>query len=136
VTDNITIPRATVQQALEALENTGDLWWNSKDEAIAALKAALEQPEQDTAVHMNHCNQGEFVGVCKYGEEDCPALAQPEQAEAFNDGVLYTHPPRREWQGLSEEEIWDLAAHCLDSVAGRLQFARAIEAALKEKNHD
>jgi hypothetical protein len=50
--------------------------------------------------------------------------------------LLYTHPPRREWRSLSEEEIWTLAANSLDSVLGRLRFARAIEAALKEKNHE
>ena len=42
----------------------------------------------------------------------------------------YTAPP----QPLTDEEIWELAAHCLDSVAGRMQFARAIEAKLKAKN--
>jgi hypothetical protein len=30
---------------------------------------------------------------------------------------------------LTDEEIWELAANCLNSVAGRLQFGRAIEAA-------
>ena len=49
---------------------------------------------------------------------------------------LYTHPPRREWRGLTEEDIWTLAANCLDSVLGRLHFARAIEATLKERNHE
>lgn len=46
-------------------------------------------------------------------------------------------PPRREWQSLSEEEI----KACLRIPAGRdaltrLEFARAIEAKLKEKNHE
>ena len=41
----------------------------------------------------------------------------------------YTHtaPPQR--KPLTDEQIWELAANCLDSVAGRMQFARAIEAA-------
>ena len=30
---------------------------------------------------------------------------------------------------LTDEEIWRVAANCLDSIAGRMQFARAIEAA-------
>ena len=47
---------------------------------------------------------------------------------------LYTHPPRREWQGLTEEDIWTLAAKHMDTVLGRLHFARAIEAALRSKN--
>lgn len=34
-----------------------------------------------------------------------------------------------ERQPLTDEEVWKLAAGCLDSVAGRLQFARAIERA-------
>jgi hypothetical protein len=38
-------------------------------------------------------------------------------------------PPEAQRQPLTEERIWELAANCLDSVAGRLQFARAIEAA-------
>jgi hypothetical protein len=49
---------------------------------------------------------------------------------------LYTAPPRREWRGLTEEDIWTLAANSMDSVLGRLHFARAIEARLKEKNHE
>ena len=29
----------------------------------------------EAAVHMSHCNQGESLGSCKYGEEGvCPAL--------------------------------------------------------------
>jgi len=50
--------------------------------------------------------------------------------------LLFSTPPRREWRGLTEEDIWTLAANCLDSVLGRLHFARAIEATLKERNHE
>lgn len=47
---------------------------------------------------------------------------------------LYTAPPRREWQGLTDEEIEDA---CWTEVDQRLRsFARAIEAKLKEKNYD
>lgn len=29
----------------------------------------------DRAVHLAHCNQGEWIGTCKYGEDlECPAL--------------------------------------------------------------
>jgi hypothetical protein len=42
---------------------------------------------------------------------------------------LYTTPPRREWQGLSEEELycWTPEIH---------PVIRFIEGVLKEKNHD
>jgi hypothetical protein len=47
---------------------------------------------------------------------------------------LYTHPPRREWVSLTDEEIeceWAI----LPFKSGWLCFARSIEAALKEKNN-
>jgi len=25
-------------------------------------------------VHIAHCNQGEYLGICKYGDLECPAL--------------------------------------------------------------
>jgi hypothetical protein len=45
-------------------------------------------------------------------------------------------PPRREWRSLSEEEILPLYNTTPSSHAEMLEFARDIEAALKEKNHD
>jgi hypothetical protein len=44
---------------------------------------------------------------------------------------LYTHPPRREWRSLSEEEFGYIHVRS----ATHEEFARAVEAALKEKNH-
>ena len=41
----------------------------------------------------------------------------------------FVHPPRRSWQGLSEEEIEDLRDDRY------FRFARAVEQALKEKNN-
>jgi hypothetical protein len=49
----------------------------------------------------------------------------------YHTEPLFAAPPRREWQGLTEEEIEDMAVNGLR----RRQFARDIEAALKEKNH-
>ncbi len=57
--------------------------------------------------------------------------------------LLYAHPPRREWRGLTEEEIERITSNLMTSGDGYLRFsvslldfARAIEAALKEKNHE
>ena len=41
---------------------------------------------------------------------------------------------QRQWQGLTDEQIWQMANDCLDSVTGAVKFARAIEAKLEEKN--
>jgi predicted glycosyl hydrolase (DUF1957 family) len=54
---------------------------------------------------------------------------------------LYTAPPKREWQGLTDEEIDDLSYLSQKIDEGnaawfdRCGFARAIEAKLKEKNN-
>jgi hypothetical protein len=51
----------------------------------------------------------------------------------FNDATpLYTTPPKREWQGLTEQERNDLEDYC-EMIVGKAAFD-AIEAKLKEKN--
>ena len=49
---------------------------------------------------------------------------------------LYPHPPRREWQGLTKEEIWHAARCCRTAEHLIETFASAIEEKLKEKNHE
>ena len=48
----------------------------------------------------------------------------------------HCQPKKREWQGLTEEQIGDIAALFYAKWRNHEGFARAIEAALKEKNHD
>ena len=90
-------------------------------EEAKALRAALAQPEPvawiDTSGHPKHLKHLQSASERKlYGE------LQP----------LYTAPPQREWQGLTDEEIEDA---CWTEVDQRLRsFTRAIEAKLKEKN--
>jgi len=92
-----------------------------------ALKAALEQPEQEPVAWI----QPDHLQKAK----QAPFLCRVEPTQRCADFVpFFTHPPRREWRGLTEEDIWTLAANSLDSVLGRLHFARAIEATLKERN--
>ena len=48
---------------------------------LAAIAASNRRPNpaaerDDAGVHLAHCNQGEYCGSCKYGEDQsCPALA-------------------------------------------------------------
>jgi len=44
--------------------------------------------------------------------------------------ALYTRPLRREWVGLTNDEIWEISQHIADDC----EYVRAIEAKLKEKN--
>lgn len=33
----------------------------------------MKQSNTGIAIHLVHCYEGEYEGVCKYGEDDCPA---------------------------------------------------------------
>jgi len=75
---------------------------------------------------------------------DSPGFAQPwnvttyyprEQANEIEP--LYTAPPRREWRSLNEEEIWRAIKSCGTAYGLEVNsIARAIEAALRSKNHE
>jgi hypothetical protein len=133
-----------MQQALEALEAINEM---SKppmniplaaeiDGAMDALRQAIEQAEKQEK-------------LCKYcggiGRVVCDGKCMPEQEPVawMEDSIefyakdhptnsctipLYTAPPKREWVGLTDEEI--VACGWCD-----LRFARAIEAKLKERNN-
>jgi hypothetical protein len=63
-------------------------------------------------------------------------LRLPKDAEPGAWNPLYTAPPRREWVGLTDREIEEIARYQDEHGSGpwHLAFARAIEAKLKEKN--
>ena len=116
--------RTAAQQALAALEGGGDSW-RLIGPAIEALRAALEQPEQEPVACIRTWHKG--------SDQHAELLDWTDALEALPDGEhhLYTHPPRREWRSLSEEEVNALwASH---DKTGK-QITRAIEAALKERN--
>jgi len=145
----MTTLREAAKQALEALkclvetyemQNTIRADINDAEDAITALKAALEQPEQD--VPETVCGNMEpvawmYEGIRHDGTAHGPHLVWKTEymdAMSANKGAkavpLYTHPPRREWKGLSEDEM----GHIYVRSATHEEFARAIEAKLKERN--
>ena len=119
------------------------------EKAITALRQALEQPE------CADCNgMGFRDGVGERCRKCAGEGAEPEQEPVaylykYRDGwtsqlrfdgskpmevkKLYTAPPKREWVGLTDEEIFDLYFDGF-SISQLKDFARAIEAKLKEKN--
>jgi hypothetical protein len=101
--------------------------WAERAKAAEAKLAALEQPEQEPvawlespygSIRMNTTMRFQF----------------PPQSLKWKI-PLYTHPPRREWRGLTEEDIYPLYSEP-SSDAEMVEFARAIEAALRSKNHE
>ena len=79
------------------------------DEAITAIKAALEANDE-------------------------PIMEYPNYVQGV--GWRNVTPPQRPWVGLTDEEIVLIVAECAASHQHTdIHFARAIEAKLKEKNN-
>ena len=107
--------------------------WNYMDEELSSdlayyfWKSALEQPTQEPVAWMEtykgEPNNLEFTKAKLDGWSENKEIVP-----------LYTHP--KEWQGLSDDEIWNIA-----NFLGKnkewdypVMFAKTIEQALKEKN--
>jgi hypothetical protein len=119
----------TLRLALEALGWT-DEWrpQGLKEEAITAIKAALEAKDEPVAWAMLHDN-GHFID----------AIHPNEHARVEGEYItpLYTTPPQRTWVGLTDEEITELHHEIKVRLMGAYKtedIYRAIEAKLKEKN--
>jgi hypothetical protein len=116
-------------------------------DSAEALRAALAQPEQA------ECDGGQcgIGGYCK----QCPKTQpEPEPVAWTVSGLitdfsrdfsayqtktytrpLYTAPPQREWQGLTNEEYEAMVEqYVTNCYFDTLKYAKGIEAKLKEKN--
>ena len=131
--------RAVLKQALEALEATHyDIGSAEKQrleamDAISALRAALAQQEQEqepVAWMLPGSNAIIMAATKVYRGALAKYYTQP----------LYTTPPRREWRGLTMQEINALpeiggVMWRMGTAPAVLRAIRAVERALKEKNN-
>jgi hypothetical protein len=135
--------RDAARQALEAL-----MWHDETvrtrgdDEAIAALRAALEQPERAQAMRdAGYARRPTLREMAEPEQEPVAWMRKRDNRLAVNDGgifdcdwtPLFTHPPRREWRGLTEEDRSVLFSTHFNSP---YELVNAIEAALRSKNHE
>ena len=111
-------------EAFEAIPEEVEGWIPSKcTDAIIALKQALEQPELEPVAVVS----GYYGGKC--------VVLPTDPARIFNSGTaFYTHPSKREWQGLTDEEVQMFIDARWGDGVNFTHFIRAIEAKLKEKN--
>ena len=122
-----------MQLALEALEDANDvarMEFSDEDyygEAIAALRQALETEQEPVAFINVEKQKLEWAKLTSW---HTPTIVNLPKIP------LYTTPPKREWVGLTDEEI-NSVCYKRDWTAPwtNTTFARAIEAKLKEKNH-
>ena len=121
--------RKAAEMALEALEiHVPQVYKDRGYEPIQALRQALAQPEQEPVA---------WLYQTAYGDK---FIHKKEQA-AFHEPngtftPLYTAPPKREWVGLTDEEIKEIIGPWGDTpIKGYTrQLFDKIEAKLKEKN--
>ena len=123
--------REAAQQALEALV----VAWQQNPhwqitEAMNALRAALAQQEQEPVAWMyqwkNGTDRTRHVSTAKWPESN-----------GWAEWPLFTHPPRREWVSLTDEEIDAVLFPYCDNKYEWIDYrevACAVEQALKEKN--
>ena len=154
--------REIMQQALTVLKAWDAVAWRTLD-TIEGLEAALAQPEPqvccgDYEKCMKACTpRGRWLAENELAQPEqepvakhvCNLWINPETSEyevdrcthPINEVIpVYTAPPRKEWVGLTDDEIEDtwgntpMMLNARDGGARRV-FARAIEAKLKEKNN-
>ena len=98
----------------------GSDWAKIAKERTEALRQALAQPEQEPVGYVTIENISSWAQVPSIKWFKKPA-----------EGPLYTAPPKREWVGLTDEEVesWRGNYDFFDSA-----LVREVEAKLKEKN--
>jgi hypothetical protein len=116
--------RELMQQALDVIEaaiKAGD--WKvdgacDPDYVLEALRARLAQPEPEPV-----------AWFCELPDNKISIKIVGKPTEG-NWKPLYTAPPQREWQGLTEEDVWEL----VQKTPNFSETVAAVEAKLKEKN--
>ena len=115
--------REVIQMALDALDSDSP---DIQLRAATTLRARLEQQEE----------KPKPVGWISKNNVVYPLEAKDEVHPVNELRPLYTTPPPRPWQGLTDEEINTIAATPA-AIPGSYvhSFASSIEAKLKEKNY-
>lgn len=142
-----------MKQALEIIKNMrsgyGDDYPTEKErKTITALRQAIEEAEKQQALDKKADNALElgldYEPVAWLQEDrivpeigyDCTMTREHPKELGYTP--LYTAPPRKEWVGLTDEEILSAAEEvpitCIRQRDYDLHFAPIIEAKLREKN--
>jgi hypothetical protein len=135
-----------LQQALDALESWQktclDCGRSSEElgratKPLQAIRTRLAQPELEPS------NNGKLRDVTIVFKDTPPYTVNrwSKEFDVYLDGKkadIYTAPPKKEWVGLTDDEITECRQNSYDAQIGLLPltFVRALEAKLKEKNSD
>ena len=134
----ITIDRAVLEKALHLIDlhlahhESGCVYLGGV--AILSLREALNAPQPEPVIDAVH--QWRKQGCANWYD------GHPDNSDGggpYETRTLYTAPPRREWFGLTVGDIskaWDRQYVQIPLPQPALNFARDIEQALKERNHE
>ena len=112
-----------MKQWLEALKDVQDFKPNDKTaQATTSLRQAIAELESQEPVAW-------IAPRYEGGHENLEVVDERE----FGAFRVYTHPPQPTWVGLTDEEITALK-HNGERYISSQDFARAVEAKLKQKN--
>ena len=117
MTDNITLPRATVQQVLKTLEGIHRVdEYPELQPAVTALRAALKQQAEPVATHRitawGHC------GVCRHDRIPGEGCARQECPDSHQRKPLSEKQVHKIWRSLAEGEGIDEFARALEDAHG------------------
>lgn len=115
--------REAMKIALEKCE------WGFMEDAANILRQALARLEQKpVALKMVY---GEVCYQSKHDDQSFGMWCPITEKEFPNGTPFYTEPPKREWVGLTDDEIDQIAS---EVCFGYIDVARAIETKLRELN--
>ena len=137
----MTTDRELLEMALEALEevcNANILGLEFKPQyhqLITALRTALSRKALDDLAELDRelgldDMQPDLAKVGEVGVWGEPVI---DKSAAKRIAIQLGWEPKREWHGLTDDEIDEIIGY-VDPHCQEEQFARAIEAKLKEKN--
>ena len=110
-----------LRMAIEVMERLHQPNGNSVQLAIQACKDALAETQEPVA----------YVCIDSDAKETSNIISVELQCHT----ELYTTPPSHEWVGLSDRELFNLSQQCnLNHILGLIDYGRAIESKLREKN--
>jgi hypothetical protein len=112
--------RELMQMALDWLDDGCGKYTDDYQNVIDALRTRLAQPEPEPVAWVAYEN-GEKHGI---------DFDEDEIAELPVGTMLYTVPPQREWQDLTDDESDEIWGECL----GVFDCLKMTQAKLKEKN--
>jgi hypothetical protein len=116
--------------ALEALEDVQEAYGNHSEwfkQRVDALRAAIEQAEKQGPVAWFTEDHREDKSATTYSKK----MSERWKEKGWPVTPLYTAPPQRSWQGLTDEELLDIADM---AYANDLELLQTLQTKLKEKN--